>query len=144
MFVKDVMTKDVVTIESNKTIFEACQKYQQYGVSCLVVMTNGVVSGIITERDMIERVIISEKDPLKTTVNEIMSKNIKMVHASAKIEQAAEMMKENKIKKLPVILNSEIVGIITVTDLANSMPNLAKEFGVTSQPFRFIGPTDAD
>jgi len=69
-----------------------------------------------------------------------MSKNIKTIHASAKIEQAAEMMRKHKIKKLPVILNNEFVGIITVTDLANIMPNITKNLADKSKSFNFVTP----
>ena len=55
-----------------------------------------------------------------------MSKNIKTVHASASVEKAVEIMKEHKIKKLPVILNNEIFGIITITDIANVLPDFSK------------------
>ena len=69
-----------------------------------------------------------------------MSKNIITIHASAKIEQAAELMRKHKIKKLPVILNNELVGIITVTDLANIMPNFTKILADKNQPFKFVTP----
>jgi len=121
-----MMTKNVVTIDMSNTVYEACQRYQEYGVGCLVVMNNDLIVGILTERDMIERVIIDQKDPKKTPVEEIMSRNIKTIHASAKVEQAAEMMKTHRIKKLPVVLNNKIVGIVTATDLANLTPNFAR------------------
>ena len=69
-----------------------------------------------------------------------MSKNIITIHASAKIEQAAELMRKHKIKKLPVILNNEFVGIITVTDLANIMPNFTKTLDDESKSFKFVTP----
>ena len=56
-----------------------------------------------------------------------MSRNIKTIHASANVELATKMMKDNHIKKLPVVLNNEIVGIITATDITNRVPQLAKE-----------------
>lgn len=141
MLVKDIMTKNVVTIDSEKTVYDACLKYKEKGVGCLVVMKNNVVSGIITERDMIERVILGEKKPKETKVEEIMTKNIKMIHASAKIEQAAEMMTENHIKRLPVLLNNEISGIITITDIANIMPDLSRKLIEENESFKFVKQT---
>ena len=138
MFVKDIMVKKVVSIESDKTVLDACEKYKELGVGCLVVTKNGIITGIVTERDMIERVIIDQKNPKKTKVEEIMSKDIKTVHASARIEQAAEIMKKYKIKKLPVILNNEVAGIITVTDLANIMPNFSEELDMRRESFKFV------
>jgi CBS domain-containing protein len=140
MFVKDLMTKEIVSIEYDKTVLDACNKYKECGLGSLVVVNSGIVVGIITERDIIERVIVNKKNPKKTKIEEIMSKNIITIHASAKIEQAAKLMKKHKIKKLPVILNNSFVGIITVTDLANIMPKITKILADENQPFNFITP----
>ncbi len=125
MLVSEVMSKNVVTVESEESVLEACKIYKEQGVGCLVVMKEGLVLGILTERDIIERVIIDGKNPDITKVKDIMSKNIKTIHASTSVEKAVEVMRENKIKKLPVILNNEIFGIVTITDIANAIPNFA-------------------
>ena len=121
MLVEEVMAKEVVDIDCNKTVYEACEKYSENKVGCLVVMDNNIIVGIITERDIIERVILQNKEPKNTKIMEIMSQNIKTVHALSPVEKAAEIMRENNIKKLPVILNNEIVGIITVTDISRAV-----------------------
>jgi CBS domain-containing protein len=121
MLVEEVMTKNIVSIECNKTIFNACQEYSKNKVGSLVAMDKKITVGILTERDIIEKVILEKKDPNKTKVREIMSPNIKTVHALAPLEKAAKIMRENQIKKLPVILNNEIVGIITETDLSQTI-----------------------
>jgi CBS domain-containing protein len=141
MLVSDIMTPKVVTIESGEPAIQACKKYKECGLGCLVVMNNNLVVGILTERDIIERIIIDEKNPNKITVEDIMSRNIKTIHATARIEQAAEMMKTYKIKKLPVILNNEIVGIVTATDISNNMKDFSKEFKrmlEDNTPYRFV------
>lgn len=126
MLVKDIMIKNVVTIDTQDSVFNACQRYKDLGVGCLVVVKDKLIVGILTERDIIERVILDQRNPKRTKVEEIMSKNIKTIHASAQVEQAAEMMKAYKIKKLPVVLNNEIVGIVTATDITNLMPDFSK------------------
>lgn len=126
MLVSEIMSKDVVTVENKKSVFDACNIYRDCGVGSLVVMKEGIVVGILTERDIIERVIVDQKDPKETKVEEIMSKDIKTVHASARVEKAVEIMRENKIKKLPVILNNNIFGIVTITDIANILPDISK------------------
>jgi CBS domain-containing protein len=141
MLVSDIMTKNVVTIESGEPVLQAAKKYKECGVGCLVVMNDNLVVGILTERDIIERIIIDEKNPKKIIVEDIMSRNIKTIHAAARVEQAAEMMKTYKIKKLPVILNNEIVGIVTATDIANNMEDFSKEYKQIFKdktPFKFV------
>jgi len=121
MLVEEVMTRDVVTIQNNETIYDACKLYNEKKVGCLVVMDKDIIVGIVTERDIIERAVLRKKNPIKTKIRDIMSPNIKTVHALAPLEKAAYIMKEYKIKKLPVILNNEIVGIITETDLSQTI-----------------------
>ena len=121
MLVEEVMTRDVVTIQNNETVYDACKLYSEKKVGSLVVMDKDIIVGIVTERDIIERAILKKKSPIKTKIRDIMTPNIKTVHALAPLEKAAFIMKENRIKKLPVILNNEIVGIITETDLSQTI-----------------------
>lgn len=121
MLVQEVMTKNIVKIDCNKSVFDACKEYSDKKVGSLVVMDKELTVGIVTERDMIERVILNKKDPLKTKIREIMTPSIKTIHALAPLEKASKIMKENHIKKLPVVLNNEIVGMITETDLSHTI-----------------------
>jgi len=127
MLTKDVMTDHVVTIESNETILEACNKYKNYEVGCLIVTKEKSIVGILTERDIIERGIVEEKNPQETKVEEIMTEGIKTIYDTDTIEKAAEKMKMYRLKKLPVINEAEdLVGIITATDISNVLPKITK------------------
>ena len=128
MLVKEVMTKKVITIDKNKTVFEASNMYKDYKIGCLIVTDNGNCVGIITERDIIERTICARRDAEKTKVEEIMSSDIKTVHALGKLEDAIKIMMEYNIKKLPVLKDGHIVGIITGTDISKSRPDISKRF----------------
>jgi malate dehydrogenase (oxaloacetate-decarboxylating) len=121
MLVEEVMTRNIISIDSKKSVFDSCKQLSKNKVGSLVVMDNDIPVGIITEKDLIEKLIMQNRDPKKTKVTEIMTSNIKTIHALAPIEKAVKMMEENKIKKLPVILNNEIVGIITETDMTKTI-----------------------
>ena len=125
MLVKEIMTKNVITIDCNATILDACKTFSKNKVGCLVVMDKNLIVGILTERDIVEEVILAKGDPKNTKVMDIMSTNIKTIHALASVEKAVEIMKSNNIKKLPVILNNEIVGIVTVTDMSRALAYFA-------------------
>ncbi|MEM0493404.1 MAG: CBS domain-containing protein [Candidatus Thermoplasmatota archaeon] len=122
------MTRNVVTVNADQTALEAAEIYRDKKVGCLVVVENGICVGILTERDIIERVLCRELEPRRTKVREIMSHPIKTVFALDTIEKALQIMKENHIKKLPVISNDTIVGIITVTDISHARSELTKRF----------------
>lgn len=124
MIVKDIMTSKLITADSNETIQDACNKYRDHKVGCLLVIDNGKIVGIVTGRDFIEITICMDKLPKTTKIREIMTPNIKTIHALDKIEKALETIKTHKIKKLPVISNNRLVGIVTITDIAYTRPGI--------------------
>ncbi|HEC81897.1 MAG TPA: CBS domain-containing protein, partial [Thermoplasmatales archaeon] len=73
MLIQEIMKKDVVTISKNDSVFDASIKYRDYKVGCLVVVEQQRCVGVVTERDIIERVVCEKKDPVETRVEEIMS-----------------------------------------------------------------------
>ena len=128
MLVKEAMTKNVVTINQNASVLEACMLYRDKKVGCLVVVDGENCVGIVTERDLIERSICMHRDPEKTIVRDIMSKDIKTVHSLEHVDTALEIMARYHLKKLPVVKNDKIVGIITVTDISKTKSDLSKRF----------------
>ena len=128
MLVKEIMVTKVISIDRDKTVVDACNMYRDHRVGCLLVMHQEDCVGIVTERDIIERTICAHRNPEQTTVGDIMSSDIKTVHALEKLERAVNIMQEHHIKKLPVLLKEEVVGIITVTDISRVLPELAESF----------------
>jgi CBS domain-containing protein len=128
MLIKEIMTKNVVTISPNETVYDACLKYRDNKVGCLVVTEEESCVGIVTERDLIERTICLHKNPDETKVSEIISSDIKTIQSLETLEKALEIMNNFKIKKLPVISDMSLVGVITITDIAKARPELTKRF----------------
>jgi len=128
VLVKEAMTKKVITIDKNETILEASNMYKDFKIGSLIVTDNGKAVGMVTERDIIERTICARRNPENTKVEEIMSSDIKTIHGLDKVEDAIEMMVKNNIKKLPVVKDGDIIGIITVTDVSRARPELSKRF----------------
>ena len=132
MFIDEIMTRNVVTIDRDETVLEAYKKYRDYKVGCLVIIDKERCVGIVTERDLIERTIHINHEkrtihinPENTKIKEIMSSDIKTIRPFDNIESAVDMMEKYKIKKLPVISdNDKLVGIVTITDIALAVPAL--------------------
>ena len=118
--VKDLMTKDVLTIESNKTVIEAAALMSKNDVGDLVVMENSTPVGIVTERDFVRRVLAVGK-PTTTKVSEVMSTPLKVIDPEAPIKEAARRMVSRGIRRLAVIKDNKLVGIITATDFARHL-----------------------
>jgi len=141
--VKEVMNPRVIVAKPEATIREAAQIMSQFRIGCLLVMKDDKVVGIVTESDIIGKVVAANKDPERVRLEDIMSRNIISTTPDETIEDAAEKMVENKIKRLPVLEEGRLVGIITATDLISFEPKiietLSELFSIKSQ----IGKTIA-
>jgi CBS domain-containing protein len=118
--VKDIMTKKVVTIDVNQTVFEAAELMSETGVGCLVVTEKAAPIGIVTERDFVRR-IVAKRASLDVKVCEIMSTNLVTVDPDASIRDAARLMSSHKIRRLPVLKQNHLVGILVATDLVRNI-----------------------
>jgi len=128
MIIKDIMIQRVVTIDSCDSVFNACIKLLDERIGCIVVLEEGFCVGIVTERDFIERTILMNRDPQDTKVKEIMTPNIVTITSLDKIEDALNKMRKYRIKKLPVVNNDNLIGIVTISDIAHARPELTKRF----------------
>ena len=115
--VKDLMTTNVVTINANKTVAEAAALMAEKNLSNLIVMDDHTPIGIVTERDFVRRVL-AEKKSADSKVSEVMTRPLKVIDPKAPIKEAARRMVNGRIRRLPVIEDNKLVGIITSTDFA--------------------------
>lgn len=115
--VKDIMTKNVLTIDVNQTVYEAAQLMSAKGIGCLVVTENDVAVGIVTERDFLRR-IVAERASFDLKISAIMSKSLIIVDPDTSVRDAARLMATNKIRRLPVVKAEKLVGILVASDLA--------------------------
>jgi len=118
--VKDLMTKDVITIDLNKTIFDAAVLMSDSEVGCLVLMEGEVPVGILTERDFVRKVL-ARNLPLDTKISAIMSKPLVTIDPDASLREAARLMIKHKIRRLPVVKENILVGILVVSDFARHL-----------------------
>jgi len=140
--VKEVMNPKVVVAKPQATVKEAAEIMSQLRIGCLIVMEDDKVVGILTESDIIGKIVAKKKDPERVTVDEIMTRNVISTSPDELIDDAAERMVENKIKRLPVLDCGKLVGIITATDLISFEPKmietLSELFSMKSQIGRTI------
>jgi CBS domain-containing protein len=119
--VKELMTKDVVTINKEKTIVEAAKIIGDKGVGSLVITDNGNIVGVLTERDIITKCVAKGCEPSKTKVSEIMSSPVVAIDPEADIIDAAKLMVSKMIRRLPVLEGGKLVGVITTYDLVKNV-----------------------
>lgn len=132
---EDVMVGEVFTVEADATVKKAVELMNKHEIGCLIVVNAETEKpiGIVTERDMLKRVLVEIKDPGKTKVSEIMSKPLVVGTPHMDVEVAARLMFKRKIKKLPVVENGNLVGLVTLTDLARVQPEMIRVLKKLSQ-----------
>jgi len=130
MNVEEIMIENVITIDPGTIIEKAVKTMNQHEIGCLIVCENGKPIGIMTERDLLKRVLEQGKPPTTVKVEEIMSRPVIYGNPSMELEDAARLMFRKKVKKLPIIKDGELVGLITLTDLAKTAHIDQKMMGV--------------
>ncbi len=119
ILVQDIMIHKLIKISPEDTIENAARVMTNFNISSLVVHSNYETAGILTERDVLTRIVACGRDPREVLVKEVMTNPIISTEPDTPIDAAVKMMLEHKIKKLPVVTkDSEVVGIISLTDVA--------------------------
>jgi CBS domain-containing protein len=121
--VKKMMIKKPVTAEKTETVLKVAKKMAENRVGSVVIEDNGNPIGIITETDLTKKIVALGKDPAKTKAEDIMSSPIVFVNPEDDYSVAVEKMRKHKVKRLPVIENGKVIGIVTSTDIARTVPD---------------------
>lgn len=118
MRIKEIMTKDVKTISENCTIQEAAEHMKSLNVGSIPVCNkSNKLVGMVTDRDMVIRGLTSGSDP-DTPISQVMSTTPVSIDPDIGVHEAARVMAKNQIRRLPVVENNEVVGIVSIGDLA--------------------------
>ncbi|MFB6469555.1 CBS domain-containing protein [Cytobacillus sp. Hz8] len=116
-YVRDVMTNEVECCSLLDNAFEVATKMKEYNVGAIPIVDEGKLVGMITDRDLVVRGI-AEKHPGSSKVEEIMSDQLITVAPDTSSKEAAQLMAEHQIRRLPVVENDQLVGIVALGDLA--------------------------
>jgi CBS domain-containing protein len=116
--VRDIMTKQIVMIDHDKSALEAAKTMAEKGISSVFVVRDGQPVGIASERDFIKKICAKELPVAQVKMSDIMSKILTTADPDTPIEVAVQRMVNHKIRRLPIMEGGKLVGIITVTDLA--------------------------
>lgn len=124
--VGDIMTKNVIVVPMGKSVVEAAKMMKKHGIGSVIIVETGkdkMAKGIITERDIVHKLLASKKDPYKTTVEDIMSRPLRVIRPETNLEEVAKTMRKNNIKRLPVVNEKgELIGIISEGDIMRVFP----------------------
>ena len=117
--VRDIMEKNVITIDINETANNAANQMKENDISFLVIIENGKPVGVVSERDFVQKLCINNQNSSDVKISDIMSYKFRWVNPTTKIEDAIQKMLNNNIRRLLILDDEKLVGVITQTDLAS-------------------------
>ncbi|TXK85711.1 CBS domain-containing protein [Paenibacillus sp. N3.4] len=115
--VRDIMTKECVTVTLQDNVFEIALKMKQHDIGFVAVVEGEKLIGVVTDRDLVLRGY-AEKKSGSTAVKEVITTDIATIEADTSVEEAAKIMAKGQIRRLPVVENGKLVGVIAIGDLA--------------------------
>ena len=121
LLIEDVIIRKVETIDSRTSVREATEIMKQRSTSCLIVLSGRRISGIMTTRDVVSRVVARGLDPERVFVSDVMSRPVIMMRPDAPLEEAIRVMLQNKIKKIPLVEGDypypRLLGMLSLSDI---------------------------
>lgn len=114
------MTKNVAYVNPDSMVTDAAQLMQKHNIGSIPVCDNSGVIGIVTDRDIVVRNIAHGNNPMDTPVKDVMTSQIKTVTPEMDVRDAATVMSDNKIRRMPVVENNQLVGMVALGDLATN------------------------
>lgn len=121
MQVRDLMSKPVICVSTGETVAYAAKLLSRHGIGSIPVCSDdGSLEGIVTDRDIVTRCIAAGADPAATKVDDIMTGKVYTVTPSDDISKASELMAKAQVRRLPVTESGDIVGMLSLADLAKT------------------------
>lgn len=116
--IRDVMSAEPVTIDSDRSVFEAAQAMRDYDIGDVLVLEDGRLCGVVTDRDVVVRVFAAGLDPATTRVGEVCSREMVAVSPDDDTSHALRLVRGRSVRRIPVLRDGVPVGIVTIGDLA--------------------------
>ena len=137
MKLKEIMSKDIASLNSNDSIERAAQLMKQYNVGSIPILSQSGVIGIVTDRDITLRSVAAGQNTNHQTVGEVMSTNPVVGNPDMDVHEAARIMSQKQIRRLPVVDGSSLVGMVSLGDISvepELQDNAEKALKNISQP----------
>ena len=117
--VSDVMTRDPVAMDAKETVTKAAAAMRDHGIGTVVVMKDGTPCGVVTDRDIAVKAVATGTDPSKMTLEQICSKSVVAVSPDQSVDDAVQVMKSHDVKRVLVMEDKMLKGIVSLGDLAS-------------------------
>jgi CBS domain-containing protein len=132
--IREVMTADPRTVETNATVVDAAREMRDGDVGAVVVVDNGKVAGIITDRDIAVRVVAEGADPAATRVSDVATMNPVTLTVDQTVEDAIRLVREQDVRRIIVVQDGRPAGIVSLGDLAIERDTDSALADIASEP----------
>ena len=132
--VREIMTLKPVTFEDSATVFDAAQAMRDSNIGDVIVVRGGSVRGVLTDRDIVVRVVAEGRDPHDVKLGEVFSAGVVTVNPDDSVDSIVTLMREKAIRRVPVVEGSRPVGIVSIGDLASEKDNGSALADISSAP----------
>lgn len=122
MIVRDIMAKNIKTVKPDDSVHSAVLKMNKFDIGSVIVVSSGRPVGIITETNVMRRIVEPRMDPTTVWAKDIMSSPLETIDENSAVEEAAKIMAEKRINRLPVTNGNKLVGLISSTDIVRASP----------------------
>ena len=133
ILVRDIMVKNVKTVKTDDTVLSAVQKMNKFDIGSVIIISSGRPVGILTEKNILSRIVEPRMDAATVWAKDIMSVPLITIEPTASIEEAAKIMAEKKVSRLPVMEKNRIIGLISSTDIIKANPT---QLGILNELLR--------
>lgn len=116
--VADVMTRDIVTVSSTTPVVEAARRMRDHHIGDVLVVDEGSLRGVVTDRDLTLRVVAEGRDPASTLAGEVISADPLTTESTVDASEAVRLMRDHAVRRLPVVEDDRVVGVVSLGDLA--------------------------
>ncbi len=125
--VSDIMTRNVITVQKKKGLAEVIKTMANSRISSVLITENERLVGIVTERDLIKKILLPQKNPAKVKVDDVMTRDPYSVNSFTDLGEASQMMRDKNIRHLPIVDNEKLMGLVTQTDIAKETHNIHRK-----------------
>ncbi len=132
--IREVMTKDPITLPADRPVIEAARCMRDRDIGDVIVTEGDRIIGILTDRDIVVRVVAEGRDPATTTLGEVATGSLATVSPDDSVDDAVRLIREHNVRRLPVVENGRPVGVVTIGDLAMDLDRRSALADISAAP----------
>lgn len=132
--VREIMTPAPVALQSSQTVTQAAKEMRDHGIGSVLVVDDGQLRGLVTDRDIVVRAVADDRDPALTTMGEVCSPDLVTVTPEDDADTVVRRMRERAVRRVPVVENGQPVGMLSIGDMALERDGSSALADISAQP----------